>query len=108
MTPRGETVDEDSANPFGSLESSYEYVRLLHQAVEEAAQDIDEEIARGTIDGERRLDALRIIRYKLTQLDNRLQSSRCILNDLRTLRRMLLGERTSRQDVSDEEFVRSS
>lgn len=42
---------------------------------------------------ERRLQALHIIRHQLNQLDQHLIASRRILNDLRTLRRMLLGER---------------
>ena len=76
--------------PFSSLESAYEYVALLDQQVREVRASILEDIA--TADG-RRLDALRIVDLKLTQLDQHLVASGRALNDLRALRRLLLGER---------------
>jgi hypothetical protein len=76
--------------PFSSLESAHEYVTLLGQQVREVRASILEDI---TVADGRRLDALRIVDLKLTQLDQHLASSGRTLNDLRALRRLLLGER---------------
>ena len=76
--------------PFSTLESAHEYVTLLDQQVRDVRSSIAEDLALA--DG-RRLDALRIVDLKLTQLDQHLTSSGRILNDLRVLRRLLLGER---------------
>ncbi len=42
---------------------------------------------------DRRVQALRIVQFKLDKLEQHLQSSSRLLNDLRTLRRLLLDER---------------
>ena len=76
--------------PFSSLESAHEYVTLLDQQVRDVRASIVEDIA--SADG-RRLDALRIVDLKLAQLDQHLVASGRALNDLRVLRRLLLGER---------------
>jgi hypothetical protein len=78
--------------PFISLESAHEYVTLLDQQVREVRTSILEDIASAH---GRRLDALRIVDLKLTQLDHHLTASGRALNDLRALRRLLLGERES-------------
>jgi hypothetical protein len=75
--------------PFSSLESAYEYVTLLDQQVREVRESIVEDLAAS--DG-RRLDALRIVDLKLTQLDQHLVASGRVLNDLKKLRRLLLAE----------------
>ena len=76
--------------PFSSLESAHEYVRLLSEQVREVRTSILEDI---TVADGRRLDALRIVDLKLSQLDTHLGASRRALNDLRALRRLLMGER---------------
>jgi hypothetical protein len=75
--------------PFSSLESAYEYVTLLDQQVREVRESIVEDLAAS--DG-RRLDALRIVDLKLTQLDQHLVASGRVLSDLKKLRRLLLAE----------------
>src|SRR6267378_3511526 len=81
--------------PFDSIEGAREYLGLLAEAVEDAqsAVERDASIAAQTQSAERRVEALRVVNYKLNQLRGHLASSRRILNDLRTLRRLLLGER---------------
>ena len=76
--------------PFSSLESAHEYVTLLGEQVRHVRGSIVEDIA--VADG-RRLDALRIVDLKLTQLDQHLSSCGRALNDLRALRRLLLSQR---------------
>jgi hypothetical protein len=81
--------------PFDGIEGAQDYVRLLLEALAEARDDIREDVvATGALAGaERRLDALRLVEYKLAQLHTHLHASSRILNDLRTLRRLLLAER---------------
>ncbi|MGA2003454.1 MAG: hypothetical protein ABSG70_08735 [Terriglobales bacterium] len=79
--------------PFDSVESAQEYVRLLLQAIDEAKNDLAADIDAATAKPDRRLEALRVIHYKLDKLDVHLRSSSRLLNDLRTLRRLLLEER---------------
>lgn len=79
--------------PFDSVESAHEYVRLLLQTIEEAKNELAADIAAATTKPDRRLEALRVIHYKLDKLDVHLRSSSRLLNDLRSLRRLLLEER---------------
>ena len=86
--------------PFESIESAHEYVALLAQQVEEARQGLASDIAAGR-HGSRRIDAFRLVEYKLHQLEEQLARSQRILNDLRTLRRLLLAERESHPSLDD-------
>lgn len=80
--------------PFDSIESAHEYIDLLVRVIGEVRVDVDAEIARaGTEQAERRKDALILVAYKLQKLENHVTVSRRLLNDLRTLRRLLLEER---------------
>jgi hypothetical protein len=80
--------------PFDNIESAHEYVRLLAEAVGDAAAAIDEEIRQGVAEGGgRRLEALQLVAYKLERLRGHMAAAGYLLNDLRTLRRLLLGER---------------
>ncbi len=78
--------------PFDHIESAHQYVDLLAEAIEETRRDIDVELesAEG---GERRRKALLLVSYNLSKLSSHMRTSRRILNDLRTLRRLLLTER---------------
>lgn len=80
--------------PFDSIESAQQFVELLCEAIEEARREVDEEIERATGSGEeRRKQALQLVAYNLAKLAMHMGTSRRILNDLRTLRRLLLNER---------------
>jgi hypothetical protein len=84
----------ESVTPFDSIESSHDYVRMLGQAIDDAICQIDEDIKAATANGAaRRVEALRLASYKLELLRSHFVASRRLLNDLRTLRRLLLGER---------------
>jgi len=86
-------VDEP-ATPFESLEGALEYVGLLREALEEARAAIGEDIALARAeDATRRIEALQLVTYKLDRLSQHVAASRRLLNDLRTLRRLLMGER---------------
>ncbi len=83
-----------SETPFDSIEDSHEYVKLLAEALEEARRDVDADIAVADVEGaDRRKQALQLVAYNLAKLSLHINASRRILNDLRTLRRLLLAER---------------
>jgi hypothetical protein len=78
--------------PFDSIESAHEYVDLLVHEAEEVRTGIQRDIAEAvSTEQTRRVDALRLVDYKLKQLTDHLSASRRLLNDLRMLRRLLIG-----------------
>jgi hypothetical protein len=82
------------STPFDSIEGAQEYLALLREALEEAKQTADNDILAETQSKtSRRIDALRIVVYKLDKLDQHVKASCRLLNDLRSLRRLLLEER---------------
>ncbi|PWU06827.1 MAG: hypothetical protein C5B51_11395 [Terriglobia bacterium] len=65
--------------------------------MKEARKEVEEEIALAEREGaERRKQALLLVSYSLAKLNLHITSSRRILNDLRSLRRLLLTERAPR------------
>jgi hypothetical protein len=81
--------------PFDSIEGAQEYLAMLREALEEAKQSADSDILAETqAKAARRIDALRLVVYKLEKLDQHVKASCRLLNDLRSLRRLLLDERT--------------
>ena len=81
-------------SPFETLESAHGFVSLLREAVDEAYGTIIDETAQAQAAGaERRIDALRLVDHKLNSLRTHVLASLILLNDLRSLRRLLLGER---------------
>ncbi len=86
-----------SETPFDNIEASHEYVSLLAEAVKEAIAEMDAAIALAVTEGAaagRRKDVLQVVHFNLNKLANHMAASRRILNDLRTLRRLLLDERS--------------
>ena len=81
-------------NPFDSIEDAHQYVTLLGEVLDQTQDTIQDDIAMAQSgEAARRLEALLLVRYKLERLRHHMGASRHILNDLRTLRRLLLGER---------------
>ena len=97
----------NTSNPlFDNIESAHEYVALLCEALDEAGQTIDQEIATpSAFTRARHVDALRLVDYKLNTLRRHLLASRRLLTDLRTLRRYLLDERASEPDRTQDPFI---
>jgi hypothetical protein len=80
--------------PFDSVENAQQYVRLLLDAIIEAKQEIGADLVAATGGRlERRCQALQLVQFRLNKLERHLQSSARLLNDLRSLRRLLLDER---------------
>jgi hypothetical protein len=95
-------VSDTSETPFDSIEGSHEYVAMLSEALEEARRDVDAEIALADTErAERRKQALQLVAYNLAKLSFHITAGRRILNDLRSLRRLLLAERHGRPIVEE-------
>jgi hypothetical protein len=87
-------VSQSAETPFDNIEGSHEYVAMLAEALDEARRDVEAELAAAEHDrADRRKEALLLVSFNLAKLNLHITSSRRILNDLRTLRRLLLKER---------------
>jgi hypothetical protein len=87
-------MDRPAETPFDSIENAHDYVRLLIDAVVEARRDIEPDIATAAESKmTRRVEALRLVQHKLDRLEQHLKACGRVLNDLRSLRRLLLEER---------------
>lgn len=88
------SVSYRAETPFDNIEGSHEYVALLAESLDEARRDVEAEIAAAERDhADRRKEALLLVSYNLAKLHLHITTSRRILNDLRSLRRLLLAER---------------
>lgn len=80
-------------NPFGTIESAQEYMRLLADAVLEAKQDLEADIGADTaVKSSRQLEGLRVALFTLNKLDHHVQIVLRGLNDLRSLHRLMLRD----------------
>jgi len=80
--------------PFDSIENAQDYLRLLLEAIVDARNEIAADMTTAEQAAqERRLEALRLVEFKMEKLEQHLRSGSRVLNDLRTLRRLLLEER---------------
>ena len=94
-------------NPFESIESAQEYIQYLTEAILEAKDSVITDIAaNSTPELRRRQEALKLALYKLERLEQHTKSSRRLLNDLRTLRRLLLEERAETPAVVEQNRAR--
>lgn len=87
-------MDHRVETPFDSIENAQQYIKLLAEVVGEAKRDIDDQmmVARAQ-ESHRRAQALSMVQFNLEKLQRHLSASSRTLNDLRTLRRLLLEER---------------
>ena len=87
-------MSHKSETHFGNIESSHEYVALLNEAIEESRFDVEAQIVLAIAENaKRRKEALQLVSYNLTKLSMHMIASQRILNDLRSLRRLLHDER---------------
>jgi formiminotetrahydrofolate cyclodeaminase len=95
-------VSYEQGSPFDSIESAQEFVELLAEAIEEARQEVESDITRaGTAGKDRRKQALQLVSYNLSKLSVHITASRRVLNDLRSLRRLLLQERVLEKEPAE-------
>lgn len=110
--PASDPTNSDSTsrtdNPFSTIESAQDFVKLLTKAVDDATQELQVRTEESGSEVSRRLDALRIALYSLAKLESHLHQSSRILNDLRTLRRLMLAEREIKSNISSSKMQREA
>jgi hypothetical protein len=95
-------VSFKAETPFDNIESAQQFVELLIEAIEESRRDVGADIARTESNrSERQKQALQLVSDNLAKLSHHMTTSHRILNDLRTLRRMLLEERQLDKHYAD-------
>jgi formiminotetrahydrofolate cyclodeaminase len=101
-------LNDSLQTPFDSVENAHQYVRLLVEAIAEAKREIEADLgAAAAARSERRVEALRLVQFKLNKLEQHLKTSSRLLNDLRTLRRLLLDERPEPTTASTDRILRN-
>jgi hypothetical protein len=87
------SVDE-IGEPFESIESAQEFMAVLAGTIFDAMKELNA-VRQDALDegADRRAQATELAMYKLKMLSCYVQKSRRMLNDLRTLRRLILNER---------------
>ncbi len=79
--------------PFDNVEAAHEYVGLLLDSVQQARAEAGHDLQQAQAEGAaRQVEALQLVAFKLERLEAHLGSSRHLLNDLRRLRDLLLGD----------------
>jgi hypothetical protein len=95
-------VQNDSGHLFDSIESARDYIALLTEVVNDVKRDLEAETsAERNPQNPRRLDAIRLALYNLDKLHRHMIASARILNDLRSIRRLLLEERRLTAQAAD-------
>jgi hypothetical protein len=89
-------VEYKPETPFENIESARQFVELLCEAIEEARGEVEAEVGRAQ--PQRRLQALQLVAYNLAKLSLHMGTSRRILNDLRTLQRLLYQDRAGKEE----------
>jgi hypothetical protein len=85
----------EPSSPFESIESTHEFFSLLCELVGETKKEIEQDVEKDSGSKiPRRVEAMRLAIYNLQKLEVHVTKSRRILNDLRSIRRLLFEERT--------------
>src|SRR4051794_36738208 len=81
--------------PFESIESAYEFMNVLDEIIQDAVRDLRQDHATALLEGQsRKAQAIDLALCKTRTLNGHVRRSRLILNDLRSVRRLILSERT--------------
>jgi hypothetical protein len=79
-----------SDEPFGTIESAQQFLALLSEKIDEAADEVRRELTVCTTpEEERRKEAWQLVLYTMTKLSSHIRNGRRLMNDLRTLRNLL-------------------
>ena len=86
--------------PFSSIESAIEFMRVLAETILEAQQELNCEHQLAVTNGlDRRARGIALAQFKLKALSANVYRSRRALNDLRLLRRLILDERATVENL---------
>jgi len=92
------TVEREQ--PFDSIESAYDYMNILAETMMGVMKDLHRDYQIALQEGEtRRARAIELALYKSKNLTCYVTKSRRTLNDLRTIRRLILNERMTPEAV---------
>ena len=83
-------MSDEVTRPFESIESALEFMVLLEEEIADASKELHETL--DSTGNRRHAEALNLALYKMHQLSFHTQKSRRILNDLRLIRGVLVGE----------------
>jgi hypothetical protein len=86
---------------FDTIESAHQYIKLLAEVVTDVRQDLENDALHGDASQlSRRQDAIRLALYQLERLQLHMRASSRILNNLRSIRRLLFEERQTSADAA--------
>lgn len=93
-------MESTRVTPFEDTESAHEYLTLLRRAVLDSRDTIEADLhEQNTCGLPRRVEAFRLVIYKIYKLDRpeeHVKICRRLLNDLRSMRRLLENEKQPR------------
>ncbi len=93
------TTDE-AEQCFDSIESAQDFMKVLADTVLDAMKELNQDQQAALQEGQpRRAQAIELAIFKLKTLGCHVHKSRIILNDLRTVRRLILNERQPKERV---------
>ena len=92
--------ERDIGSPFETIESAQEYMNILAATALEVMAELKQDREAALREGaDRRAQAIDIAILKLKQLSCYTFKSRRMLNDLRIIRRLILNERLSVENI---------
>ena len=91
---------EEIDQPFDTIESAQEFMNVLAETILDVMKELSEARRQAVQEGEeRRAKAIDLATFKLKTLGCHVHKSRRALNDLRILRRLILNERLSVENI---------
>jgi len=86
--------------PFDSIESAQDFMNVLAETILDAFKDLHRDYVTAVRDGQtRRAQAIELALFKAKSLSCHVYKCRRTLNDLRTIRRLILNERMPPEKV---------
>ena len=75
--------------PFGTIESSQEYLILLSERIGEVLDEVRRELSECKPEPAYRVQMWQVVLYTMTKLSSHIEASRRLMGDLDNLRRLL-------------------
>src|SRR5437763_12203039 len=89
---------DETVRCFDSIESAQDFMKVLAETILDSMKDLNHDQHAATQEGQlRQAQAIELAIFKLKKLGCHVHKSRIILNDLRTVRRLILNERQPKQ-----------
>lgn len=85
---------DETVRCFDSIESAQDFMKVLADTILDSMKDLNQDQQAAVQEGQpRQAQAIELAIFKLKTLSCHVHKSRIILNDLRTVRRLILNER---------------